>query len=295
MTAAHRPIVVGIGGSESDGLAVEWAIDEARRSKSPLRLVYAYQWPIAYGNEPLLGRAPALELTGPQSVARAARDIMDRAVGRVRELAPDVHVDEFVTEGHAVTVLEDESTRAVLVVLGSRQLAGFGSSVLGSVSAATAARASCPVVVVRGPAGSAAELPSVVVGIDGRDDPAHLLAFGFEHASRHAVPLRAVLCWHPDRLATMMWRSEPSAPPEADELVSEALAGWREKYPDVAVRGGVIREHPTAGLVAQSHGQHMLVVGRHGRHALVGTLLGSTSQGVLHHATCPVAVVSNHD
>ena len=37
--------------------------------------------------------------------------------------------------------------------------------------------------------------------------------------------------------------------------------------------------------------QALLVIGEKSRHPAVGTLLGSVSQGVLHHATCPVAVV----
>jgi nucleotide-binding universal stress UspA family protein len=69
------------------------------------------------------------------------------------------------------------------------------------------------------------------------------------------------------------------------------IAGWQEKYPDVAVHRGVVREHPVEGLVAQSHADTLLVVGNHARHAHMTTLLGSVSQGVLHHATCPVAVV----
>jgi nucleotide-binding universal stress UspA family protein len=56
----------------------------------------------------------------------------------------------------------------------------------------------------------------------------------------------------------------------------------------------VVREHPVAGLVSEAAGAHLLVVGAHGRHALAGTLLGSVSQGVLHHATCPVAVIPEH-
>jgi len=103
-----------------------------------------------------------------------------------------------------------------------------------------------------------------------------------------------VLCWHPDLLATMKWRPSPPAPERADEWLSEALAGWREQYPDVTVHPEVIRDHPVAGLVLASSAQYLLVVGTTGHNALPGALLGSVSQGVLHHATCPVAVVPTH-
>ena len=51
-----------------------------------------------------------------------------------------------------------------------------------------------------------------------------------------------------------------------------------------------------AGAVAQRRAMaeaiaHQLAVRTHGQHAATGTLLGSVSQGVLHHAACPVAVV----
>ncbi|MBA3524163.1 MAG: universal stress protein, partial [Geodermatophilaceae bacterium] len=36
---------------------------------------------------------------------------------------------------------------------------------------------------------------------------------------------------------------------------------------------------------------HTLVIGAHDRHARLGSILGSVSQGVLHHAACPVVVV----
>ena len=54
----------------------------------------------------------------------------------------------------------------------------------------------------------------------------------------------------------------------------------------------VVRDHPVAGLVSAATGQELLVVGRRGAHPRADALLGSVAQGVLHHATCPVAVTA---
>jgi nucleotide-binding universal stress UspA family protein len=192
-------------------------------------------------------------------------------------------------DGAPLHVLVSESVHASVLVLGSRQLKAVGSAALGSVSAAVAARSASPTVVVRGPAGRPEEGAGVVVGIDGTEASETLLGYAFEHASRHGVCVRAVLCWHPDLLALMSWRAEPPPPARVDAWLAEALVGWQEKYSDVTVHAEVVREHPTAGLVLASAAQHLLVVGRRGRHPRA--MLGSVSQGVLHHASCPVAVV----
>lgn len=199
-----------------------------------------------------------------------------------------------VVDGKPVPVLVAESAGAAMLVLGSRHLETLGSAVLGSVGTGAAARAACPVVVVRGAAGDPAELAQVVVGVDGTSASQAVLKFGFDYASRHGVPLKALLCWHPDPLAAMQWRPEPPPPERARVWLSEALAGWRGEYPEVAVHGAVVKDHPVSGLLTGSDAQNLLVVGRRGNYALAGALLGSVSQGVLHHATCPVAVVPIH-
>jgi nucleotide-binding universal stress UspA family protein len=66
-----------------------------------------------------------------------------------RERFPEVDVVLEVTCGYPVAVLADASTRADLLVVGSRGLGAVGSTVLGSVSRGVLHHARCPVAVVR--------------------------------------------------------------------------------------------------------------------------------------------------
>jgi nucleotide-binding universal stress UspA family protein len=54
----------------------------------------------------------------------------------------------------------------------------------------------------------------------------------------------------------------------------------------------LMRGSPGAGLVECSEGADLLVVGRRGRSIAAELILGSTSAFCLHHAHCPVVVVS---
>jgi nucleotide-binding universal stress UspA family protein len=292
MSGGRRHVLVGTDESDDSDEALVWALEDARARSLPVRVIFAYRWRPPHTLTSPRFEIPADELHLPRHVAE---QVVGRVLDRARQIAPDADVDGDAIDGDPVRALIAESARAAELVLGSRHLHAVGSSVLGSVSAAVAARSACPAIVIRGPSGVRAEGASVVVGVDATPSSETVLGYAFDYASHHAVPLRAVLCWHPDLLASRMWRPEPPASERAEAWLSEALAGWREKYPEVEVHGVVMREHAIAGLVGASLSQHLLVVGSHGHHALTGTLLGSVSQGVLHHATCPVAIVPTHD
>jgi len=285
-----NPVVVGVDGTPGSELALRWAVDDADTRGVPLRIITAYRWALT---DPW---ALHYDLRDPERERlrhKAEHRLVD-ATRHAADLRPGVHVECQAVDGVAGQVLISQSEHACVIVIGSRQLKALGSAMLGSVSAAVAGRSHCPVVVVRGPAGDPAERAAVIVAVDGTEASEALLAVGFEHASRHRVPLRAVLCWRPDLLASMSWRSEPPPPERAERWLAEATAGWREKYPEVQATQAVTRAHPVDGLMAESAAQFLLVVGTHSRHALAGTLLGSVAQGALHHASCPVMVVPNH-
>ena len=84
-------------------------------------------------------------------------------------------------------------------------------------------------------------------------------------------------------------------PREKHALLVESLAGWADKFPEVEVRARVIEGHAIKTLAAASADAELLVVGCHGHGVLRGMVLGSVSQGLLHRASVPVAIVHLHD
>jgi nucleotide-binding universal stress UspA family protein len=279
-------VVVGLGTVRHGIPELDWAAREAQSRGRPLHVVRAYHL-----SQATLPWESSTDRVIIADLRRVAEKHVRDAIGHVRTTWPDVSVEGVVTDGIAWDVLRDASCEADVTVLGSRHLNAVGCAVLGSVSTVVAASGAGAIVIVGSPAGDPAENPEVVVGVDGSEQMDSVLAFAFDYASRYRRPLRAIYCWSPDLLATMKWRPEPPAPERADRWLAEAVAGWQEKYPDVQVHRAVIRESAVPGLVLASASQDLLVVGSHSRHARIASLLGSVSQGVLHHATCPVAVV----
>jgi nucleotide-binding universal stress UspA family protein len=279
---ASRPVVVGVDGSTSAYGAVAWAAAEAVRRGVALRLVRAFSWTTA--DQPtgwaLEYRDQLLEVSRRQ-VARAARI--------AAESRPDVPVDTRVEIGAPIEVLGAEARRAQLLVLGDRGLGAVAGVVLGSVAVSLAARAACPVVVVRGDRTQAGG--PVVVGIDGSPVSESALAFAFDAAAVRRVDLVAVHAWSSTPIDEALESFVAWDASAEDAVLAERLAGWGQKYPQVAVRRTVVRDGAVHALLDASAGAQLVVVGSRGRGNAVGLLLGSVSHGVLHGAHCPVAVV----
>lgn len=279
-------IVVGLGSADGGRRELDWAAREAALRNRPLHVLRAYHL-----SEATVPWETATDRMLSAELHAAARQRVDAALAYVAETTPTVDACGFAIDGQPNTVLRDATGSAELTVVGSRQLRRLGAMVLGSVSAVVAGAATGPVVVVRAAPGDPAEAPKVVAGVDGSDITEAVLDFAFDYASRHDRELRVVYCWRPDVLAEMEWRITPAAPERAERWVAEAVAGYRAKYPDVRLHPVVVRQHAVDGLVAESLSQELLVVGAHAHHPRLTGLLGSVSQGVLHHATCPVAVI----
>jgi nucleotide-binding universal stress UspA family protein len=283
------PIVVGVDGSDSALRATEWAAAEALRRKLPLRLVHVCVLP------PIRHPATIAEQgLWIDALADSGQHILTEAASAARAVAPAVELGTDQRMGFAAEVLIEESKGAHAVVLGSRGLGGFSSLLVGSVAIALSAHGHCPVIVVRGAVPGQAG--PVVVGVDGSPASEAAIRFAFDEASVRRTDLVAVHTWL-DIAFTGAWTALPTTidwdAVEVDEtmLLDERLAGWQEKYPDVAVERVVLRDRPVRALLDKAEGAQLLVVGTRGHGPLVGMGLGSTSQALLHHAECPVAVV----
>jgi len=290
MTTQVKPIVVGIDSSPGSATALQWALDEARSRNLPVQVISAY--PDDRVMTPEIAVFPGMtELSAMPK--RAAEELVETALHDIRHGKDRVVARGAALQGDPVDVLSRESTSAAIVVIGSRHLGPAGSFFLGSVGGGVAARSFCSVVVTRGPAGMADERARVVAAVEPSELSEAVLDFAFAEASWHGVPLRAVMCWHPSIASASGWLESAAirSREQAEAWMGELLAGWQERYPDVEVARVIRDDHPVAGLVKDSWAQNLLVVGRRTHRAESAALLGSVSQGVLHHATCPVAVV----
>ena len=139
-------LVVGVDESTGSAEALRWAVGEAKLRNSTVRIVHAWEYPMASISDlPIdAGTLRAFE--------EHAEDVIDEvlvdAVGDVQELEGSVRVERVVTRGAASEALLRASEDADLLVVGSRGRGGFKSLLLGSVSQQCAQHATCPVVIV---------------------------------------------------------------------------------------------------------------------------------------------------
>jgi nucleotide-binding universal stress UspA family protein len=162
--------------------------------------------------------------------------------------------------------------------------------ILGSVSRYAATHATFPVVVVRDDS-AASHQGQVVVGVRHPEDCDATLTFAFEEAALHNASLLAVHAWqagHPELLSNEdPARGSHARQADAARQLESLLAGWREKYPGVAVSQEVVHGHPGRALAGLSARAGLVVVGRHHPHHGPGRVV----HAVLNHAHCPVATV----
>ncbi|GGN48389.1 universal stress protein [Streptomyces albiflavescens] len=286
------PLVVGVDGSEPSLRAVDWATDEAGLRGLPLRLVYASLW------ERYEGTSLAQGLDRPSEQVMA-EDIVDAAARRAHRRDAEVKVSTDVLPEEPVSALLRESRSATVMVLGARGRSAIAELLLGSVGLAVAARAHCPVIVLRGSHDNQAKSGTrqrIVLGVGEEPQNSAAVRFAFQEAETRKVALVAVRSWrHPPHETT--GHPSPAGEPagvheqRATDTLDAALSEAAADHPSVELHRRTVEGSARKALLDASATADLLVVGAERRQGHFGLQLGRVAHAVLHHAACPVAVV----
>jgi nucleotide-binding universal stress UspA family protein len=128
------------------------------------------------------------------------------------------------------------------------------------------------------------------VAVDGSSASELATEIAFDEASRRHVDLIALHAWSNKELVDVPGVDWPAVKAEEELLMSEALAGWQERYPDVTVSKQLVCDKPARAIVETSSSAQLVVLGSHGRNALTRTFLGSVSNAVVQAVRVPVIV-----
>ncbi|MGW4851340.1 universal stress protein [Streptomyces sp. NPDC004288] len=278
-----RPVTVGVDGSEGSVAAVDWAADEAAVRGDGLRLVYATRWA-----EHQLG---AMKVSHDDR-ADAAVGVLAETERRVGSRQPDVALTADEVEDAPVSVLLAAAARAELLVVGSHGLGGVRGFIVGSVGQEVVSEAQRPVVLVRpgyekdgSRASGSGAARKVVLGLDVNEAKDELLDFAFDYAGRHGVPLEIVHTWHD----SFVHHADAAAKDQRAAALAGAVRPFRDRYPATEVAEVSAPGRAAEHLIEASSDARLVIVGR--RRAARGSHIGSVTHAVIHHASCPVAVV----
>ncbi len=134
-------IVVGVDGSPSSLLALDWATHQAQLTAAKLHIVSTWEWPSSYGW--------AISFPPDFDIASNAEKALLPIVEKLRSSHPELEIDYKILQGHPAPILVEESAHADILVVGSRGHGEFIGMLVGSTGEYCVAHARCPVVIVR--------------------------------------------------------------------------------------------------------------------------------------------------
>jgi nucleotide-binding universal stress UspA family protein len=138
----------------------------------------------------------------------------------------------------------------------------------------------------------------MVVGVDGSDGGGAALEFAAGEAAFRGARLRIVSVWEVSAAAfggglapldPAVWDAFRAG---AQQVADDALASVKTLQPSLEAEAVVVQGQPADVLLEEGADAALIVVGRRGLGGFRSLLLGSVSQQVVQHATCPVVVVN---
>jgi nucleotide-binding universal stress UspA family protein len=139
----------------------------------------------------------------------------------------------------------------------------------------------------------------IVVGVDHSEGAKAAVRFAFDEAKLRQATLRAVHAWEygyinaPDLEGSfpVVGADLKEVRDAAERALDKTLREADAETDSVEIERRVVEGRPAGVLVDESRDADLLVVGSRGHGGFVGLLLGSVSQQVAHHASCPVVIV----
>jgi nucleotide-binding universal stress UspA family protein len=281
-------ILVATDGSADASNAIEWLMHFPLPADAAVEVVTVAPRPIFHNDALAWGELQA-----------HTHGLLEDARARLAKRWPAVTADVLYGDPRETICHAAYRRGADLVVLGARGLGAISAFLVGSVSLGVARQAPCAALVCKG---TPRPMQTVTVALDGSPDS----AAAFRVFS--ALPLPGGLTTRLLGVVQPLGRYPSSAP----DLLSPALISALKQYEDglrqelegpldeaartLTGRVGSIVKLTPAGLPADAiirdaANSDLVVVGARGLGPLKRVLLGSVSENVLAHASCPVLVV----
>ena len=282
-----KPVIhVGVDGSWRDTGALEWALQESLLRHEPLQAVHVI--------ERKLRHAPGWDLDVADD---SSMEIVSEVQKQLDESPGSLDHEADLVVGPPARTLTELAAGSRMLVVGRRGMGTFKRMLIGSTSEAVAATTVVPVVIVPEHWQRGDHSGPVLVAVDDSENNDAIIEFGIEEATARGLAVRLVHVWYLPAMYSWDAMNVAGVSAEwtenAEGHFENVVAGWRQKYPGLEIHADVRRGHPVDGVVtaAYEYDAQLLVVGTRYHTRLRSFLAGSVTRGVLHHATCPLAVV----
>ena len=142
----------------------------------------------------------------------------------------------------------------------------------------------------------------ILIATDGSDHANHALNYAIESAVKWDAqllilsvipPLRPILPDPDDVYPTYIPDFEEDMEKAYRSVLDEALNTVQKKQPDISVEARLEKGRPPDVImeIARTENVDLIVMGSRGLGGIMGSVLGSTSQAVVHSCTKPILIV----
>ncbi len=281
----YRKILVAVDSSESSRNALHQAFKLANEEKCWITVTSVVP---PYEGE--------IEILGVKDIRAALRKPCEDALAEVQNIARTERmlVKTVCEEGEVYERIVDlaDAENCDVIVMGRRGLRRIERTLIGSVTARVIGHTQRDVLVV--PNGTAVGWKTIVLATDGSkySSAAAERAIAFAKAYGGALKVLSVV-----DVPTEFYAEAPKA---VEDLVRKAK-GFVADVKKQAEAAGVPAEtfvgeaeaYQAVNNLAQEQKADMIVLGSHGRTGLRRLLMGSVTEAVIGHASCPVLVVKS--